>query len=631
MIHGFVKAAGAAPDLRVADCRYNKEQIVLAVKRAERAGVKLLCLPELCLSGATCGDIFYQKSLLDGVKDSLFELIEETADCDVFFTVGFPYMHFGRLYNVTAAVYGGALLGIVPKTNLSAEDARYFAPGFGDVTMVFDLPGGCVNFGAKLVFTCLALPEARIGIVVGEDYKSFRPAADLLLSGGATVILNPCATPVLVGSKAERDSLLKAASQRGLCAYLFSNASPSESTTDMVMGGEQGIYLCGKPIADCPFLDACYTEGIVDLQRIWAERQRTPSFPCTPTEVLNLDFDMPLSVTDLQEISKRPFIPTDAEALKNRCREISDIQIAGLAKRLSHIGCGAVLGISGGLDSTLALLITVAAFDRLGKDRKNIVCVTMPGFGTTSRTKNNAVTLCQELGVTLRTVSIVPSVKQHFKDIGQDPQKTDITFENSQARERTQILMDIANQQGAIVIGTGDLSELVLGWCTYSGDQMSMYGVNASIPKTLVRYLVNYFATQSENNAVANTLFDILDTPVSPELLPPDEHGQIAQKTEDNVGPYDLHDFFIYYALRYGFAPSKIYRMCLAAWGDVYDEQTIKKWLKTFYRRFFSQQFKRSCMPDGAAVGKISLSPRGGLKMPSDACANLWSSEAEEL
>jgi NAD+ synthase (glutamine-hydrolysing) len=410
-----------------------------------------------------------------------------------------------------------------------------------------------------------------------------------------------------------------------------SGASFEETTTDGVCAGAQLLACCGKLIGETPSFGSDMAIATVDLQKIFTERQKQTVYPCKPTDVLALDFDMPLSLTELDGIPRRPFIPEDAAKLKERCEKIVSIQTAGLQKRLSHIGCGAVIGISGGLDSTLALLITVRAFDLLKKDRKEIVCVTMPGFGTTERTKSNAVTLCEELGVTLRTVSIVPAVTQHFIDIGHDPKKTDVTYENSQARERTQILMDIANQTGGIVIGTGDLSELALGWCTYSGDQMSMYGVNASVPKTLVRYLVQYFAIESSNELVSKTLFDILDTPVSPELLPPDQSGNIAQKTEDHVGPYDLHDFFIYYALRYGFAPSKIYRMCLTAWGDVYDEETVKKWLKTFYRRFFTQQFKRSCMPDGPSVGKVGLSPRGSLVMPSDASFALWVNEAEAL
>ncbi|MBQ8235280.1 MAG: NAD(+) synthase [Clostridia bacterium] len=627
MIHGFVKAASCAPSLRVGDCAYNKEQIFNEIQIASEKGVKILCFPELSLTGATCGDLFFQKTLLDGAKSELADLVEQTAELDVFFTVGFPYLHMGKLYNVTAAVYGGALLGIVPKGALSFEESRYFTPAFDGVTMVFDLYGGCVNFGTKLIFTCLNMPEMRIGIETGSAFS----ASELLCRAGATVILNPTAYSEIVGASDYQKLLSQACSAKHQCVYVLSGSGEGESSTDGVYSGYELIASCGKILAENkPFGNAC-AQAVVDLQCIWSERQKETSTPCVATDVLNLDFDMPLSLCELPAIARRPFIPSDKDELTQRCAQIVDIQSRALKRRLSHIGCGAVLGISGGLDSTLALLITVRAFDLMKKDRKQIFCVTMPGFGTTSRTKNNAVTLCEELGVSLRTVSIVPSVTQHFADIGHDITKTDITYENSQARERTQILMDIANQTGGIVIGTGDLSELTLGWCTYSGDQMSMYGVNGAIPKTLVRYLVNYFATESDNEAVAKTLFDILDTPVSPELLPPDEKGEIAQKTEDNVGPYDLHDFFIYYALRYGFTPGKIYRMCLAAWADVYDEETIKKWLKTFYRRFFTQQFKRSCMPDGPAVGTVSLSPRSGLKMPSDACAALWSREAEEL
>ena len=630
MIHGFVKVASVAPDLKIADCEYNKNRIIEAVAYAEEQGAKVLCLPELCLTGAGCGDLFFQKNLLDRAKEALFDIVEQTSELDVFFTVGMPYMHMGKLYNIVAAVYKGTLLGIVPKSR-PVDDARYFSPAMSEMTMVFDLPGGCVNFGTKLLFCNLSVPEMRIGIEIGSDASSPAPPSVYLTTAGATVILNPTAAKELVGSAQERELLTCASSLRHRSVYLVSVASSNESTTDGVCSGAQIIASCGKIVAKTNAFDGDMACAVVDLQRIFTERQKKTFDACRPTDVLALDFDMPLSITELESVPKRPFIPEDTQLLKERCRSIVAIQTAGLKKRLSHIGCGAVLGISGGLDSTLALLITVRAFDLLKRDRKEIVCVTMPGFGTTERTKSNAVTLCEELGVTLRTVSIVAAVNQHFKDIGHDPEKTDVTYENSQARERTQILMDIANQTGGIVIGTGDLSELALGWCTYSGDQMSMYGVNASIPKTLVRYLVQYFAIESDNELVSKTLFDILDTPVSPELLPPDQSGNIAQKTEDHVGPYDLHDFFIYYALRYGYCPSKIYRMCLAAWGDVYDEETVKKWLKTFYRRFFTQQFKRSCMPDGPAVGKVSLSPRGGLAMPSDASFTAWVEEAEQL
>ncbi|MBQ8911365.1 MAG: NAD(+) synthase [Clostridia bacterium] len=631
MIHGFVKIASASPCLKVADCSYNKEQIALAVHRAADDGVKILSLPELCLSGATCGDLFFQKTLLDSCKEMLAELLAETAEDDVFYTVGFPYVHMGKLYNAVAAVYGGALLGVVPKTFIEGEERRYFTPAFDGVTMVFDLPGGCVNFGAKLVFSCLSMPEMRIGIEIGSDRIAPIPPSALLASASATVILNPSDTKEIVGQSEKRTLLAASMSLRQCSVYVITEASNKESTTDFVCSASHIIAQNGKILASAPAFGQGYATAVADLQRLFTEREKGGRFVSTPTDVLALDFDMPLSLTALSSVCKNPFVPGGEEQLKNRCREIIAIQTEGLKKRLSHIGCGAVLGISGGLDSTLALLITVKAFDELGWAHSGITCVTMPGFGTTSRTKNNAVTLCEELGVTLRTISITSAVKQHFEDIGHPMDKTDITYENSQARERTKILMDVANQTGGIGIGTGDLSELVLGWCTYNGDQMSMYGVNASVPKTLIRHLVRYFAIESDNEQVKKTLFDILDTPVSPELLPPDGHGQIAQKTEEAVGPYDLHDFFIYHALRHGFTPQKIYRLCLAAWADAYDEETIKKWLRTFYRRFFSQQFKRSCMPDGPSVGSVCLSPRGGLCMPSDACAALWVSEAENL
>ncbi len=635
MKNGFIKVAAASPALKVADVAYNKAQIIATVERAAADGVRVLCLPELALTGATCGDLYRQRTLIDGAWNALIDIVEATKELPVFFTVGLPCSFCGKLYNVVAVISRGSLLRLVPKTYIP-DHQRQFTPwdAKNETAGLYPVEneGATLPVGTQVSFRCMELPELRIAIEVGEDAWASIPPAAYRVEKGATLILNPAATPEIVGRADARCALVTSQSARLVCGYIRAEAGRGESTTDFVYGGHDLIAENGKLLAQSKPFGSGYAVTDIDLQCIESERAKantvTPDQEDPDWDTL---FSLPLEDTPLtRKIPHSPFVPEDAAARLSRAEEIVAMQAEGLARRISHIGCKCVLGISGGLDSTLALLITARAFDLLDRDRKGIVCVTMPGFGTTSRTKSNAELLCDSLGVTFRTIPIGAAAAQHLADIGHDGVTTDVTYENAQARERTQVLMDVANMEGAIVVGTGDLSELVLGWATYNGDHMSMYGVNSAIPKTLVRHLVAYFADTAADPQQASVLRDILDTPVSPELLPAKD-GEIAQKTEDLVGPYDLHDFFLYYALRYGFTPEKIYRLARKAWGEVYDNATILKWLKTFYRRFFGQQFKRSCLPDGIAVGTVGVSPRGGLMMPSDASAALWLSEVEKI
>ena len=629
MKNGFIKVAAASPSLRVADVAYNKAQIIATVQAAAADGVKVLCLPELCLTGATCGDLFLQKTLIDGAWNALMDIVEATKDLPVFFTVGLPIRYKGKLYNAVAAVNNGALLGFVPKTCIP-DSQRQFAP-WGEKVDYMMLEGDhYLPINAGTAFGCMELSELCIGIEVGEDAWATIPPAVSMVEKGATLILNPAATPEIVGRADARRLLVTSQSARLICGYVRAEAGVGESSTDYVYGGQSLIAECGKLLAETkPFEDTVSVTDI-DLECIISQRNKANTLHTYDGEG-DILFNLPVVETTLtRKISRSPFVPEGETERLARAEEIVAMQAQGLARRVGHIGCKCVLGISGGLDSTLALLITARAFDILGRDRKDIVCVTMPGFGTTSRTKSNAELLCDSLGVTFRTIPIGNAAKAHLADIGHDGVTTDVTYENSQARERTQVLMDVANMENAIVVGTGDLSELALGWATYNGDHMSMYGVNGSIPKTLVRHLVAYFADTANDEVQTKVLYDILDTPVSPELLPAKD-GEIAQKTEDLVGPYDLHDFFLYYMLRYGYTPEKIFRLTRHAWGEVYDDATILKWLKTFCRRFFQQQFKRSCLPDGVAVGTVGISPRGGWAMPSDAVSALWMAQIAEL
>ncbi|MBQ8383118.1 MAG: NAD(+) synthase [Clostridia bacterium] len=640
MNNGFIKVAAASPDLRVADVAYNKAQIIATVERAAADGVRVLCLPELAITGYTCGDLFGSRLLIDAAKKALVEIVQATADLPVFFAVGLPYLHNGKLYNVAAAVCGGRLLGLVPKTNIPSYgefyERRNFTPWNAEQTKWTDDYVGndrSVNIDTDQIFMCTDLPELKIGIEICEDAWVTIPPSSYLAQKGATVILNLSASDEVIGKADYRRQLISSQSAKIVGGYVYADAGLGESTTDLVFSGHNLIAENGTILAESKPFGSGYAVNEIDLQRIVAERARMTTFETqtSPDDTWETEFSLPLESTTLtRRIARRPFVPDDEATLRRRCESIVTMQAEGLARRVKQIGCKCVIGISGGLDSTLALLVTVRAFDLLGRDRREIITVTMPGFGTTSRTKSNAELLCESLGVTFRTIPIGNAVKQHLADIGHDGITTDVTYENSQARERTQILMDVANMENGIVVGTGDLSELALGWATYNGDHMSMYGVNASIPKTLVRHLVAYFAAIATDETQKRVLLDILDTPVSPELLPAKD-GEIAQKTEDLVGPYDLHDFFLYYLLRFGFAPDKIYRLAKIAWGEVYDATTILKWLKIFLRRFFAQQFKRSCLPDGPKVGTVTLSPRGDWRMPSDASAALWLAEAEKI
>ena len=627
MKNGYIKVAAITPDLAVADCKYNAKKSIDAIKKAHADGVKLLCLPELGLTGATCGDLFFSKTLQKGAVDALFTVLEETKDLEILYTLGLPFSYQGKLYNCAAACYKGEIYALAPKTQYAVKtlpfEDRYFE--FADK----DFRGVC-NFGNDIYPSVSTDYSLELNVFNGVKIGVFVGAMGAPIERVADIVLNPVAIPEKIGATKQYENTLACASNLLSCAFVSANAGIGESTSSVVFGGQCLVIENGDTLAISKPFSNTIAISEIDTELIIAEKSKNDRV-CAGKPSLSLEMDL-VDTTLTRHVPKRPFIPENKDELATRCREIVDIQAYALAKRVRHIkGTKAVIGISGGLDSTLALLITARAFDIENRDRKDIVCVTMPGFGTTSRTKSNAEILCNELGVTFRTVSIAKAVLGHFEDIGHDPAKTDVTYENAQARERTQILMDISNEVGGIVIGTGDLSELALGWATYNGDHMSMYGVNASVPKTMIRHLVNWFAVETDNEDMKKTLFDILDTPVSPELLPPTDTGNIAQKTEDLVGPYDLHDFYLYYHLRYGFSPAKIYRLAVYAWDGIYDAETIKKWLKIFFRRFFTQQFKRSCMPDGPSVGSVSVSPAGGLMMPSDAVSALWLEEIESI
>lgn len=640
MKDGFIKVAAASPDLRVADCGYNGKQILEAIRKAERQGVKLMVFPELCISGYTCGDLFLQDALLKACEQTLDMLLQETAGLDILYVVGMPYAYKNKLYNVAVFCKENEILMVVPKTNIpnyqEFYEARHFAEGHRETEYIV-LAGRETAFGTDQLLVCENLPELVIAGEICEDlWVPDSPSVRHALAG-ATVICNPSASDEIATKPVYRRNLVGMQSAKLIAGYIYADAGKDESTQDLVYSGHDIIAENGSILAESQLFDNQITIAELDVKRLAAERRKTNTYKNESrkgNEESWYDetyFQFELVDTELtRPIVRTPFVPSDEVEKKQRCEEILTLQAMGLRKRLSHTGCqSAVIGLSGGLDSTLALLVTVKAYDLLGMEHENIMAVTMPGFGTTDRTYQNALELARSMGTTLKEISIADAVRQHFKDIGQDENVHDVTYENGQARERTQILMDIANKCNGMVIGTGDMSEMALGWATYNGDHMSMYGVNVSIPKTLVRYLVSYYADETDEKT-AKVLRDILDTPVSPELLPP-ENGEIAQKTEDIVGPYELHDFFLYYLLRYGYKPSKIYRLAKLAFADVYDDATIKKWMKTFYRRFFSQQFKRSCVPDGPKVGTVSLSPRGDLRMPSDACAAIWMKEIESL
>ncbi len=622
MKDGFVTVAAAAPKLRVADCRYNMEESLRAIRQAAEQGVKLLVLPELGLTGATCGDLFLHRTLVAGAEEALTALLYETRDTDLLFVLGLPVQWQGYVYDCAALCQNGQLLGLVPKTSLTTAQCRQFSPAGEGVAVVRYCEQETV-LGAGLVFGCESMPELSIAVEFGTDLCS--PAPE---ECGASVICCLSCDSEQVGKAAFRRRMAEARSAQTACAYVYATAGEGESTTDQVYAGHRLIAENGALLAEGRY-DNGLTLTQIDVQRLTQQRRQMEYSLWTEPSVT---FDLAEEETALtRHISPMPFIPEDTQQREEACREILRISAMGLKKRLEHTHAKtAVLGLSGGLDSTLALLVTMEAFDLLGRSRKDILAVTMPCFGTTQRTKSNAETLAELGGCSFRTVAIGETVKSHFRDIGQSMEDLSVTFENGQARERTQVLMDLANMTGGMVIGTGDLSELALGWATYNGDHMSMYGVNGGIPKTLVRHLVAYCAEQSGNPEMTKVLQDILDTPVSPELLPA-ENGDISQKTEDLVGPYTLHDFFLYYIVRWGFSPKKVYRLAKYALGGEFDDETIAKWLRTFCRRFFAQQFKRNCLPDGPQVGSVTLSPRGGWQMPSDAAAALWQAELETL
>ena len=637
MQDGFVKIAAATPDLRVADCAYNASEIVKQAKQAAAKGAHLVVFPELCLTGYTCGDLFLQRTLLDEALAALDAVRRETAELNAAVVVGLPLVQQGKLFNVAAVLCGGKIEGVVPKQfipNYSEfYEARHFISGAGVPFQTISLLGQDTLFagGEPLVFQCADMPEFTLGVEICEDLWVADPPSTRLAQAGATVIVNLSASDEIIGKASYRRDLVRQQSARLLCAYLYADAGFGESTQDLVFAGHDLIAENGALLAESKLFDRGVIYADIDVQRLTHERRRMNTFV---TEQNPMVAALPVhpGANDLTDrtFPRTPFVPASKALRDERCEEILSLQATGLATRLRHTHAKtAVVGLSGGLDSTLALIVLVHAFDMLGLDRKGILAVTMPCFGTTARTKGNAEKLADAYGVTLQTVDIKAAVDQHFSDIGQSKDDLSVTFENGQARMRTLVLMNLANKTGGMVVGTGDLSELALGWATYNGDHMSMYGVNASIPKTLVRYLVAYEADRTMGE-LSDVLYDVLDTPVSPELLPPKD-GEISQKTEDLVGPYELHDFFLYYMLRFGYPPRKIYRIARKTFAGAYDDATIKKWLVTFIRRFFTQQFKRSCLPDGPKVGTVTLSPRGDWRMPSDACAALWLSEAESL
>ena len=632
MQEGFVKIAAATPAIRVGDPAYNGAAVIDLMRQAAALGVKIAVFPELCLTGYTCGDLFLQKALLSGALDALRAVREASRGLDLLALVGLPLAVRGCLYNCAAAVYEGRVMALIPKLHLPnyAEfyEKRHFVSGAG-VSETVCLFGQDVPLRADILLRHGALSELAVGVELCEDLWVPEPPSIRLAKAGATVICNLSASDELVTKDDYRRSLVSGQSARLVCCYVYADAGEGESSQDLVYTGHDLICENGALLAE----SNCRTGLIVseaDVQFLDAERRRMSTF-CgeAMTEIV---WGAELSETALtRPYSRTPFVPAGQALRAARCERIITLQSLGLKRRIEHTSAGSVvIGVSGGLDSTLAMLVAAKAMDLCGRDRRDIIAVTMPCFGTTRRTRSNAEILAESLGVTLRTVDITAAVSQHFSDIGHDPEKLDVTFENSQARERTQVIMDIANQTGGFVVGTGDLSELALGWATYNGDHMSMYGVNASVPKTLVRHLVSYVADTCGIPALSSCLRDILATPVSPELLPAKD-GEISQITEDLVGPYELHDFYLYHAIRRGCPPKKVYRLARCAFSGAYDDATILKWLRTFYRRFFAQQFKRSCLPDGPKVGSVTLSPRGDWRMPSDAVSTLWLSELDAL
>ena len=631
MKDGFIKVAAATPKIKVADPAYNTEEILKIIDETEKNGASILVFSELTISGYTCGDLFLQQPLLTECKNQLLRIVKATENKSMLVVVGCPIVIKQKLYNCAVVISDGSILGIVPKTHLpnysEFYELRHFTSGEGlEEDLWFGEEFGYVNVAVNQLFKCKEIPELVVACEICEDLWVPLPPSTYHAMAGATVICNPSASVETTTKESYRRSLVSNQSARLLAAYIYADAGEGESTQDVVYSGHHLICENGSVLAEAKRFTNEIIYADIDVQKLAAERRKMTSFPGGQTEdYFEQEFSLEVKENKItRTFPKAPFVPDNQDERDKRCDEILSLQSMGLKKRLEHTNCKhAVVGISGGLDSTLAVLVTARAFDLLDIPRENLICVTMPCFGTTDRTYQNAVSLIKELGATLKEVRIEKAVRQHFADIGHDENNHDVTYENSQARERTQILMDMANQYNGMVIGTGDMSELALGWATYNGDHMSMYAVNCSVPKTLVRYLVLYYAETTDNKKLSEVLMDVLDTPVSPELLPPVD-GVISQKTEDLVGPYELHDFFLYYMLRFGFPKSKLYRMAKLTFDGVYDDETIKKWLDKFYWRFFSQQFKRSCLPDGPKVGSVAVSPRGDLRMPSDASPTAW-------
>ena len=632
MKDGFVKVAAATPVIRVADTAYNAAQTIAQMAEAAKNGVKLLVFPELGLTGSTCGDLYLHSVLLEGAKKALEAVANASKEYDMLVVVGLPYRYRSKVYNVAAVIYHGVVMGLVPKCKLPNAQKRFFAAG--DLYAAIDTVE-CLNqptcFGVNQLFACDELPEFVFGCEIGEDLWSAAAPSIMHTAAGATVMAHLSATCESVGKADYRRKMVEMQSAKLFCGYVSAEAGDGESTTDQVFGAQKLIAENGTLLAESALFESGLTCSEIDVKQLMFDRRKNELYE----EADALDyavhpFSLPLCETKLTRFyPANPFVPQNDALRTERCEAILSMQSKGLQKRIIHTySKSVVVGISGGLDSCLALLVMAHAMDALGRDRKDIVAVTMPCFGTTARTKGNAELMCERLGVTLRTIDIKESVSQHFRDIGHDYDNHNVVFENAQARERTQILMDIANQCGGLVVGTGDLSELALGWATYNGDHMSMYAVNASVPKTLIRYVVKYYADTYSDKELSKVLYDILDTPVSPELLPAKD-GVIAQITEDLVGPYELHDFYLYGLVRRGYDPAKIKRLTQYVYGDAYDEKTILHWLATFMRRFFNQQFKRSCMADGPKVGSVTLSPRGDLAMPSDAVSLLWGEQVQ--
>ncbi len=615
MKDGFIKVAAATPSIRVADTKFNAENIIACIKEAADAGAKLIVMPELCVTACTCGDLFFQSGLIRRAEKALLEIAEKTKKSDIISVVGVPVQKGGKLYNCAAFIKDGKILGLVP----SVRSDRWFNTKIDNSTV--KIGDEFVAMGTNLIFEAYEVDGFSIAAEIGEDLYSAAAPSAMHTSNGARIIVNPAASNEMAGRGEWDRDCVKVQSAKTLSAYIRTNAAEGESTTDLVFSGRKFVFELGKKLAETEAFSKKIVYTDIDVEKIGQERKKNPIFKeCENKDYIKIGFHTTKVQTELlREFDRTPFVPCDKDSLKQRCKEVFAMQYKALEKRLSHIGAKTVtIGVSGGLDSTLALLVIAKAFEELNLPAKDIIAVTMPCFGTGGRTYNNAKSLMEHLDVTLREINIGDAVTLHLRDIGADINCHDVTYENAQARERTQILMDIANKTGGIVIGTGDLSELALGFATYNGDHMSMYGVNASVPKTLMRSMVRYIADTMDGE-IKSVLYDIVDTPVSPELLPPSENGEISQATEEIVGPYELHDFFLYNMVRWGFSREKISRMATAAFKGKYDDKTIKKWLDIFMKRFFANQFKRSCLPDGVKVGSVGLSPRGDFQMPSDA------------